>query len=115
VLRAFAQQKTTVSRRVWAVSKVAGVAILSLNVPAACGQAPPPIRPQFEVASVKPHSSSQGSLNAVARDPGLLTYTGFTVRGLIREAYGLKVYPLTLLIELLVRAPPLNSPRDLGS
>lgn len=28
-------------------------------------------------------------------DPGLLTITGMTVRGLMREAYGLKVYPLS--------------------
>lgn len=37
-----------------------------------------------------------GSLNSIARDPGRITYTGMTVRGLIREAYGLtKVYPLS--------------------
>jgi uncharacterized protein (TIGR03435 family) len=53
------------------------------------------MRPEFEVASVKPHSSSGGSLNSIARDPGRLTYTGMTVRGLIREAYGFKVYPLS--------------------
>ena len=78
------------------ILKVAAV-ILGLNVPGAHGQAGPPMRPEFEVASVKPHSSSGGSLNSIARDPGLLTYTGMTVRGLIREAYGLiKVYPLSL-------------------
>jgi uncharacterized protein (TIGR03435 family) len=83
------------SRRV-AISWVAGFAALSLNVPGAYGQSGPPMRAEFEVASVKPHSSSGGSLNSIARDPGRLTYTGMTVRGLIREAYGLiKVYPLS--------------------
>ncbi len=35
-------------------------------------------------------------INSIARDHGRLAYTGLTVRGLIREAYGLKVYPLAL-------------------
>jgi hypothetical protein len=83
--------------------KVAAV-ILGLNVPGANAQAGPPMRPEFEVAPVKPHSSSAGSLNSIARDPGLLTYTGMTVRGLIREAYGLiKVYPLSLGPDMLSR------------
>jgi uncharacterized protein (TIGR03435 family) len=78
------------------ILKVAAV-ILGLSVPGAFGQAGPPTRPEFEVASVKPHSSSGGSQNSIARDPGLVTYTGMSVRGLIREAYGLiKVYPLSL-------------------
>jgi uncharacterized protein (TIGR03435 family) len=77
------------------ILKVAGV-ILSLNISGAYGQATVPQRPEFEVASVKPHSSSGASLNSIARDPGRLIYTGMTVRGLTREAYGLKVYPLSL-------------------
>jgi uncharacterized protein (TIGR03435 family) len=77
------------------ILKVAGV-ILGLNVPGAYGQSEPPTRPEFEVASVKPHSSSGGSVNSIARDPELLIYTGMTVRGLIREAYGpIKMYPLS--------------------
>ena len=74
-----------------AISCVAGFAVLSLTLSGAHGQS----APEFEVASVKPHSSSEASPSAtVARDPGRLTYTGLTVRGLIREAYGRKVYPL---------------------
>jgi uncharacterized protein (TIGR03435 family) len=77
------------------IIKVAGV-ILGLNVPGAYGQSGPPMRLEFEVASVKPHSSSGGSLNSIARDPGRLTYTGMTVRGVTREAYGLiRIYPLS--------------------
>jgi uncharacterized protein (TIGR03435 family) len=62
------------------------------------GQSGPPMRPEFEVASVKPHASADGSpIGSIARDPGRLSYTGLTVRGLIREAYGLiKVYQLSL-------------------
>jgi uncharacterized protein (TIGR03435 family) len=79
---------TLFSRRA-AISWVAGFAALSLSVPDAHGQS----AREFEVASVKPHSSSEGSPHvSIARDPGRLTYTNITVRGLIREAYGLKVY-----------------------
>ena len=73
-----------------AIPWVAGFAVLSLGVPGANGQS----APEFEVASVKPHSPSEGPPNvSIAREPGRLTYTNLTVRGLIREAYGLKVYP----------------------
>jgi uncharacterized protein (TIGR03435 family) len=59
-------------------------------------QSAPLLRPEFEVASVKPHSSAEGSPSvSIARDPGRLTYTNVTVRSLIRQAYGLKVYPLS--------------------
>lgn len=76
------------------ILKVAAM-ILGLNVPGAYGQAGPLMRPEFEVASVKPHSSSGGSLNSTTSDPGLLAYTGMTVRGLVRQAFGLKLYPLS--------------------
>ncbi len=70
------------------------VACLCVN--AAHGQSAPSLRPEFEVASVKPHSSTDGPRQVtIAHDPGRLTYTNITVRGLIREAYGLKVYPLS--------------------
>ena len=83
--------------RTTAICQVVGFALLSLNVPAVYGQSGPTTGPEFEVASVKPHSSSGGSLNSTTRDPGLVAYTGMTVRGLIRQAYGLiKVYPLAL-------------------
>lgn len=78
--------------RTAAIARVAGFAVLCWN--GAHGQSAP--RPEFEVASVKPHSSSEDSPNvSVARDPGRLTYTNLTVRGLIRGAYGLKVCPLS--------------------
>jgi uncharacterized protein (TIGR03435 family) len=65
---------------------LAAFAVLSAN-----GQ----YAPEFEVASVKPHSPSDGPPNvSIAREPGRLSFTNLTVRGLIREAYGLKVYPL---------------------
>ena len=71
-----------------------GFAVLSLTVPDAHGQSASTPRPEFEVASVKPHSVSQGSPHvSIARDPGQLTYMNITVRGLIREAYGLRIYP----------------------
>src|SRR6202044_2803523 len=62
---------------IWALSwrtalilKVSSV-ILGLNVSRAYGQTTVPQRPEFEVASVKPHSSSESSPNVpIARDPG---------------------------------------------
>ena len=82
--------------RAVAVSRVAGLAVLSLNLAGTHGQSTAPLRLEFEVASVKPHSSPEGSPHvSIARDPGRLTLTNITVRGLIREAYGLKVYPLS--------------------
>ena len=54
-------------------------------------------RAKFEVASVKPHAASEDTGQfVIAREPGRLTYTNVTVRGLIRQAYGLQVYPLSL-------------------
>lgn len=80
--------------RTFAISRVAAYAVLFLN--GAHSQSRLPMRPEFEVASVKPHASAEGSpTGSIARDPGRLMYTGLTVRGLIREAYGLKVYPLS--------------------
>jgi uncharacterized protein (TIGR03435 family) len=85
---------STLFLRTAAISRVAGFAVICLN--GAHGQSAPSLRPEFEVASVKPHSSSEGSPHvSIARDPGRLTYTNITVRVLIREAYGLKVYPLS--------------------
>ena len=75
------------------ILKVAG-ATLGLNVSSAYGQVTAPQRPEFEVASVKPHSVSEGPAHvSIAQDPGLLNYTNITVRGLVREAYGLRIYP----------------------
>jgi hypothetical protein len=73
-----------------AISRVAAFAVLGLSVPGSSGQS----GPEFEVASVKPHTVSEGPAHvSIARDPGQLTYTNITVRGLIREAYGLRIYP----------------------
>jgi uncharacterized protein (TIGR03435 family) len=87
----------TLFLRTAALSRVAGFAVLSMHVPGAQGQATAPQRPEFEVASVKPHSVSASPAHvSIARDPGHLTYTNITVRGLIREAYGTpKLYPLS--------------------
>jgi uncharacterized protein (TIGR03435 family) len=76
------------SRRA-AICWVAGFAILNLGVGGANSQS----APEFEVASVKPHPSGDSPHVSIAADPGRLTYTNITVRGLIREAYGLKIYP----------------------
>jgi uncharacterized protein (TIGR03435 family) len=77
-----------------AISNVAAFAVICLN--GAHGQSAPALRPEFEVASVKPQSSSEGSPHvSIARDPGRLTFTNITVRGLIGQAYGVKVYPLS--------------------
>jgi len=74
----------------------AGLVLMSLCVSGAYGQLAPQPRPEFEVASIKRHSPVEGAANvSMTRDPGRLTYTGMMVRGLIREAYGLKVYPLS--------------------
>ena len=55
------------------ILKVEGVS-LGLNVSGAYGQTTGPQRPEFEVASVKPHSASEGSPNvSIARDPGRLS------------------------------------------
>jgi uncharacterized protein (TIGR03435 family) len=66
-------------------------AVLGLSVSVGHGQS----ALEFEVASVRPHSSGGSPEVSIASDPGRLTYTNITVRGLIREAYGLKVFPLS--------------------
>jgi uncharacterized protein (TIGR03435 family) len=64
---------------------ITGLTVLALNAQSAS---------QFEVASVIPHALTEGSHDvSLAGDPGRLNYTNVTLRGLIREAYGLKVYP----------------------
>ena len=76
------------SRRV-AISCAAAFSVLGLSIPGVHGQS----APEFEVASVKPHASGGSPHVSIAGDPGRLTFTNITVRGLIREAYGLKIYP----------------------
>ncbi len=68
---------------------VAGLAVLGLIVPGGRSQS----APEFEVASVKPHAPGASPHVTIAGDPGRLTFINITVRGLIREAYGLKIYP----------------------
>jgi uncharacterized protein (TIGR03435 family) len=84
----------TLSSRTAPLCGFAGL-LLSLSVLGAYGQAAPQSRPEFEVASIKPHPPDDDVPNvSMARDPGRVTYTSVTVRSLIRQAYGLKVYPL---------------------
>jgi len=80
----------TFPSRTVVTSWLAAFAVLSLGIPSARGQS----TPEFEVASVKPHASGGSPHVSIAGDPGRLTFTNITVRGLMREAYGLKVYPL---------------------
>src|SRR5215510_14379979 len=68
---------------------VVGLAVLGLIVPAGRSQS----APEFEVASVKPHAPGDSPHVSITGDPGRLTFMNITVRGLIREAYGLKIYP----------------------
>ena len=69
---------------------VVGLAVLGLIVPGGRSQS----APEFDVASVKPQDPGGGSPHvSIAGDPGRLAFTNITVRGLIREAYGLKIYP----------------------
>lgn len=75
---------------------VASFIVLSLSLPGAYGQSPSPPHSQFELASVKPHLASDvPAQTSISRDPGRVTYLNVTLRGLIREAYGMKVYPLS--------------------
>jgi len=68
---------------------MAGLVALCLSIPGGHGQS----APEFEVASVKPHAPGGSPHVSIAGDPGRLAFTNITVRGLIREAYGLKIYP----------------------
>jgi uncharacterized protein (TIGR03435 family) len=91
------------------MSWIAGLAVLCLSVPGGHSQS----APEFEVASVKPHAPGSPHVS-IAGDPGRLTFTNITVRGLIREAYGLKIYPplrgpdalSTDRYDVIARVPP---------
>lgn len=106
----------TPSRRTTAVRKVVVFALMSLSGADAYGQSVPRPRPEFEVASIKPHPPGDGAPK-VSMDPGRVTYTNVTVRSLIRQAYGLKVYPLsggsdelsTDRYDIIATAPPETS------
>jgi len=77
----------------WSTRIVAGLALFGSSAPAATGQS---VRPEFEVASIKPHNADDGVPHvSIKGDPGRINYTNVTVRSLIRQAYGLKVYPLS--------------------
>jgi len=74
------------------MSWIAGLVVLCLSVPGGHSQS----TPEFAVASVKPHPSGGSPHVSIAGDPGRITYTNITVRGLIRDAYGItKVYPIS--------------------
>jgi uncharacterized protein (TIGR03435 family) len=56
----------------------------------------PPPQLEFEVASVKHHHPGDSATNVYnTRDPARVTYTNVTVRSLLRQAYGLQIYPLS--------------------
>jgi uncharacterized protein (TIGR03435 family) len=77
----------------WSTRLVAGLALFGPIAPATTGQS---VRPEFEVASIKPHDADDGVPHvSINGDPGRINYTNVTVRSLIRQAYGLKVYPLS--------------------
>jgi uncharacterized protein (TIGR03435 family) len=76
------------------VTALAGLALCGLKVPAARAQSISTVRLEFEVASIKPHAPSASSPRvSTINEHGRITYTGITVRGLIRDAYGLRMYP----------------------
>jgi uncharacterized protein (TIGR03435 family) len=73
------------------------LAALSLAAPGGYGQVVPRPQPEFEVASVKLHPPGEGPTNvSVTTDPTRVTYLNVTVRSLLRQAYGLKIYPLSV-------------------
>ena len=74
------------------VSAVAGFALFCLNVTDAGAQ--PRARQEFEAASIKPVPPSDTALRvSMLSEHGRINYTNVTVRGLIRKAYGLRIYP----------------------
>lgn len=76
------------------VAALAGLALFGLKVPEVRGQSAPTARFEFEVASIKPHPPSAASPRvSMISEHGRITYTAVTVRGLIRDAYGLRIYP----------------------
>jgi uncharacterized protein (TIGR03435 family) len=75
---------------------VVGFALFGLNAPAASARSVPTARPEFEVASIKPHITDDGTPRVSMKgDQRRINDTNVTVRSLIRQAYGLKVYPLS--------------------
>jgi uncharacterized protein (TIGR03435 family) len=76
------------------VSAFAGLALLGLSIQDARGQSSATAPPEFEVASIKPVPPSVGEMRvSMIGGLGRINYTNVTVRGLIRKAYGLKIYP----------------------
>jgi uncharacterized protein (TIGR03435 family) len=75
-------------------SAVAGFALFGLDVPDVRAQ--PTAWPEFEVASIKsvPPSDTAPRVSMIS-EHGRINYTNVTVRGLIRKAYGLRIYPLS--------------------
>jgi uncharacterized protein (TIGR03435 family) len=56
--------------------------------------AQPTVQPKFDVASIKRVPPSDSSLPVSMSDEhGRINYTNVTLRGLIRKAYGLRIYP----------------------
>jgi uncharacterized protein (TIGR03435 family) len=93
---------------------MAGIVLLSLPVLPAHGQSGPEPRAVFEVASIKIHPADSVPNVSMHSEPGQVIYTNVTVRSLVRQAYGLKVYPLsgggdalsTGRYDVIAKAPP---------
>lgn len=76
------------------LSTFAGLALPGLSVPNVHAQSMATVRPEFEVASIKPVPPSDSALHvSMTGAHGRISYTNVTVRGLIRKAYGLRIYP----------------------
>jgi uncharacterized protein (TIGR03435 family) len=76
------------------VSAFSGLVLLGLSASDVRGQSSGTARPKFEVASIKPVPPSENEMRvSMIGGPGRINYTNVTVRGLIRKAYGLKLYP----------------------
>src|SRR5579862_3510677 len=93
--------RTCVSRTesLWLAAVVTALAVYllpGLNVAEVRAQPAPIVRPEFEVASIRPHAPSEEAPQMLMTgEHGRITYVGVTLRALVRKAYGRKVYPLS--------------------
>ena len=85
---------TTVLKTVVGAAAIAGSALIGLlSVPNGCAQSQPAKRPEFEVASIRPH---QGMITVVGLDisGSRVTVSASTLSDLITDAYRLNDYQL---------------------
>jgi len=74
------------------VSAFAGFTLFGVSAPDVHAQCAAP--PEFEVASIKAVPPSDTALRAsMLSEHGRINFTNITVRGLVRKAYGLRIYP----------------------